>query len=49
MTGTMNNICIAVALEEGVSQDTIARKLKMDKSSVAKIVTKAVKEGYLTR
>ena len=49
MSNAMYQICIVVAQNEGISQDGVSKTLKMDKSSVAKIVTKAVKDGYLSR
>lgn len=49
MSNAMINICIVIILNPGISQDGVARTLKMDKSSVAKIVMKTVKEGYLIR
>ena len=49
MSNAMINICIVIILNPGISQDGVARTLKMDKSSVAKIVMKTVREGYLIR
>ena len=49
MSNAMINICIVIVEKPGISQDGVAKDLKMDKSSVAKIVMKAVKEGYITR
>ena len=49
MSNAMINICIVIVERPGISQDGVAKDLKMDKSSVAKIVMKGVKEGYITR
>lgn len=49
MSNAMINICIVIVENPGISQDGVAKDLKMDKSSVAKIVMKAVKVGYITR
>jgi len=49
MSNAMYNICIIVYMNDGISQDGVAKALRMDKSSVAKIVSKAIEEGYISR
>lgn len=49
MSNAMYNICIVISQKVGISQDGVAKTLKMDKSSVAKIVCKAEKDGYILR
>ncbi len=49
MSNAMYNICIVVYMNDGISQDGVAKALRMDKSSVAKIVSKAIEEGYISR
>lgn len=49
MTKTMINICMVISMEKGISQDGVSKALRMDKSSVAKIVMKAVRSGFIIR
>lgn len=45
----MYNVCVIVYLYPGISQDGVAHQLQTDKSSIAKVVSKAVQSGYIVR
>lgn len=45
----MYNICVVVYLNPGISQDGVSHYLQTDKSSIAKVVSRAVKSGYIRR
>lgn len=49
MTSAMINICMVIYQNDRISQDGVAKALKMDKSSVAKIVNRAEKAGFIAR
>ena len=49
LTSMQYNICLAVQGEPGISQDGIAKFLFMDKSSVAKLVSKLVAAKLVKR
>jgi DNA-binding MarR family transcriptional regulator len=49
LSAVMFRVCSAVYYNDGISQDGISRMEGMDKSSVAKIVSKAESLGYLNK
>lgn len=49
ITGTQHSYILAVCREPGVTQDTLARKLYVNKSNVARQVANLCTCGYLTR
>lgn len=49
VSSVIARICMCVEKNPALSQDTVAKKLSMDKSMLAKNVRKAQQEGYLRR
>lgn len=49
MPNMMYNVCVVIYLKPGISQDGVAHDLQTDKSSIAKVVSRAMKEGYVFR
>ena len=49
LTNAAYDVCGIICLSGSTNQDNIARVLKMDKSSVAKVVNKCVNDGLIER
>lgn len=49
MPNMMYNLCVVVYLKPGISQDGVSHDLQTDKSSIAKVVSRAIQAGYLYR
>lgn len=49
MPNMLYNVCCVIYLHSGISQDGVAHYLQTDKSSIAKVVSKGVKAGYIVR
>lgn len=49
MPNMMYNVCVIVYLKPGISQDGVAHDLQTDKSSIAKVVSRAIRSGYINR
>ena len=49
LSNVQYKVCVVIHNSPGLSQDTIARELGMDKSSIAKCVARLIDNGYVIR
>ena len=49
LPAVQQRVCLAIYNAPGLSQDDVSKRLGMDKSSIAKLVSKLVTNGYVER
>lgn len=49
LPAVQQKVCLAIYNAPGLSQDDVSKRLGMDKSSIAKLVSKLVSGGYVAR